>query len=627
LDAYFRAETAGLSTAAFAAIQTREDWESRRSEYRRQLQEMLGLWPLPERTDLKPVVTGTLRTNGVSVERLQFQSLPGLYVTANLYLPADTTNALPAILYACGHALMKTNGISFGNKTAYQHHGVWFARHGYACLMIDSLQLGEIEGLHHGTHREGMWWWNSRGYTPAGVEAWNGIRALDYLESRPEIDPKRIGMTGRSGGGSYTWTTAALDERIRAAAPVAGITDLANYVVDGCVEGHCDCMFFVNTYRWDYPLNAALIAPRPLLIVNTDSDTIFPLSGVIRTYALVRRIYSLLDAKSQLGLSIGPGPHKDTQDIQVPVLRWFDQHLKSQTNLVQDAAEKLFQPSDLAVFPPKQLPPDQRNARIQEQFVPAATRTGPLNLEAVRQQLLEKTFRAWPTNATGPDWELHRETTQTGVHFEHVTFVSQTDVQLSLFIASPEAGAPQKNTHLILLDASDWAQWAPAFSRHSGMDLEGVDSAQPTPPEVISHLNSLWSGVRASQVALAWLAPRGIGLDAWSADARKQTQIRRRFMLLGQTLDGMRAWDIRQACQVLVERGGPEMNLTIQAAGAMAVHGLYASLWEDSVRHLDLKRLPKSHHQGPDYLNVLKILDLPQTLTLARSRCQVSIQE
>ena len=78
-----------------------------------------------------------------------------------------------------------------------------------------------------------------------------------------------------SGGGSYTWTTAALDDRVRVAAPVAGITDLRNQVVDGCVEGHCDCMFFLNTYRWDFPLNAALLAPRPLLIVNTDADSLF----------------------------------------------------------------------------------------------------------------------------------------------------------------------------------------------------------------------------------------------------------------------------------------------------------------------------------------------------------------
>src|SRR6185436_11490576 len=185
------------------------------------------------------------------------------------------------------------------------------ARNGYVCLLIDTLQLGEIQGLHHGTHRENMWWWNSRGYTPAGVEAWNAIRALDYLQSRPEVDGSRMGVTGRSGGGAYSWWLVALDDRIKVAAPVAGITDLQNHVVDGCVEGHCDCMYVINTYRWDYPQVAALAAPRPLLIVNTDSDSIFPLDGVVRVRDFVRRVYELHHAVTNLGLVIGPGPHKD----------------------------------------------------------------------------------------------------------------------------------------------------------------------------------------------------------------------------------------------------------------------------------------------------------------------------
>jgi dienelactone hydrolase len=264
----------------------------------------------------------------------------------------------------CGHAQVKTNGVSCGNKTAYQHHGIWFARNGYACLIIDTVQLGEIEGLHHGTYREGMWWWNSRGYTPAGVEAWNGIRALDYLESRSEVDRTRLGMTGRSGGGSYTWTVAALDERVRAAAPVAGITDLHNQVVDGCVEGHCDCMFFVNTYRWDFPQVAALVAPRPLLIVNTDDDSIFPLDGVVRLHAQVRDLYAAQGKPANLGLVIGPGGHNDTQDLQVPVMRWFNYHLKGEDPLIEDAAIKCFSPQELRVL--DKLPTDQINTRIHE---------------------------------------------------------------------------------------------------------------------------------------------------------------------------------------------------------------------------------------------------------------------
>ena len=272
INAYFRAETTRLADRCLADIRTLDDWKARRGEYREQLFEMLGLSPRPPRTPLKPVVTGRVEHPDFVVENLQFQSRPGLYVTGNLYLPKKRSGPLPTILYVCGHGRVKQNGVSYGNKVHYQHHGAWFARNGYACLTIDTLQLGEIEGIHHGTYRYGKWWWNARGYSPAGVEAWNCIRALDYLQSRPEVDGDRIGVTGRSGGGAYSWWVAALDDRIQVAVPVAGITDLENHVVDGCVEGHCDCMFQVNTFGWDFAQVAALLAPRPLLISNSDKD-------------------------------------------------------------------------------------------------------------------------------------------------------------------------------------------------------------------------------------------------------------------------------------------------------------------------------------------------------------------
>src|SRR6476660_4203438 len=214
LAAYFRSETQKLADASLAGIKTWNDWTSRRETYRQQLREMLGLDPLPERTPLNAVVTGTLERDDFKVEKLYFQSRPHLYVTGNLYLPKKQTGRVPAILYVCGHSPVKKNGVSLGNKTHYQYQGAWFAQNGYVCLVIDTLQMGEIEGIHHGTHHENMWWWNARGYTPAGVEAWNSIRAIDYLVSRPEVDPDRIGITGRSGGGAYSWWTAALDDRI-----------------------------------------------------------------------------------------------------------------------------------------------------------------------------------------------------------------------------------------------------------------------------------------------------------------------------------------------------------------------------------------------------------------------------
>ena len=368
---FFRRTTRRLAEADLVDINSLADWHAKRPQLRQQMPDMLGLDPLPPKTDLHAVVTGTIDAGELVVEKLHFQSRPGLYVSANFYRPKMVTKPLPTILYLCGHGNVRsTDGkVSYGSKTSYQHHAAWFAREGYCCLILDTLQLGEIEGVHHGTNRFGWWWWVSRGYTPAGVEAWNCIRALDYLETRPEVDMTRIGVTGRSGGGAYTWWTAALDDRPACFVPVAGITDLRNHVVDHCVEGHCDCMYMVNTYGWDFATVAALAAPRPLLLSNSDKDTIFPLSGVLRIHAKLAHIYALHKATDKLGLLITEGPHKDTQDLQVPAFRWFNRFLKGSDAPIQRVADKPFEPKQLTVF--QSLPADQQNTTIHESSGPA----------------------------------------------------------------------------------------------------------------------------------------------------------------------------------------------------------------------------------------------------------------
>src|SRR3989454_12839212 len=206
---------AEMSVRCLAEVHSVDDWKKQRPGLRRQLLEMLGLDPLPARTPLKAQITGRLDRPDYHIEKLVFQSMPGLYVTGNFYMPNHSAKSLPTILYLCGHSPH-----ALGAKFQYQDRAIWFASHGFACLVLDTLEFAEIAGIHHGTHDLNMWHWLSLGYTPAGVEVWNAIRALDYLATRPEVDNQRIGLTGISGGGAMTWYTAAVDERISAAAPV-----------------------------------------------------------------------------------------------------------------------------------------------------------------------------------------------------------------------------------------------------------------------------------------------------------------------------------------------------------------------------------------------------------------------
>jgi len=622
LAEYFRAETGRLADRCLADVRSLEEWTSRREEDRRQLAEMLGLDPMPPRTDLKPVVTGRHETEWFTVENLHFQSRPGLYVTGNLYLPKGLEKPAPAVLYVCGHAQVKKDGVSYGNKTFYQHHGGWFARNGYVCLVIDTLQLGEIEGLHHGTYREGMWWWNSRGYTPAGVEAWNCVRALDYLQSRPEVDGQRLGVTGRSGGGAYTWWTAALDERIKAAVPTAGITDLENHVVDGCVEGHCDCMFMVNTYRWDYPQVAALVAPRPLLIANTDGDGIFPLNGVERLHAKVRRIYRLYGADDKLGLQISPGGHKDIQELQVAAFRWFNRFLKGDSeSLVENTGVSYFTPEELQVFRDG-LPADQINTRIHELFVPLAQvpeiPESKEQWEKLRDgwmaALKEKCFRGWPDEPGPLDPQQVASINRDGMHVEAYNFDSQKDVRLRIYLAWKDTKPGAMPMHVFVggdnsISADVKAAWRAAFADDfSNTDLPETPSAEADKSDGISVL----------------IMPRGLGRTRWDASEKKQIQNRRRFMLLGQTLAGMQVWDVRRAWEAL--RAVPvcreASDVTLHGEAEMAAVALYASLFSADDVSLALVSPRLNDREAPDVLNALRYLAMPQLIALAATKCR-----
>ena len=614
---YFRLQTDELTKNAFAEIETLEDWTERRGEYVRQLREMLGLDPLPDRTPLQPVVTGSIEKGGVIVERLHFQSLPGLYVTANFYRPREQTGPLPAVLYVCGHGGERKNGISLGNKTHYQHHGAWFARNGYVCLTIDTIQLGEIEGIHHGTYREKMWWWNNRGYTPAGVEAWNCMRSLDYLQSREEVDGERLGVTGRSGGGAYSWWIAALDQRIKAAVPVAGITSLHNHVVDGTVEGHCDCMFMVNTYRWDYPLVAALVAPRPLLISNTDKDRIFPLDGVVDVHAKVRKIYELYDAGDKLGLHITEGPHKDTQELRVHAFRWLNRFLRQDDSLLQMPATKLFDTQELRVF--DAIPKDQCVTTIHDSFVAAAP-ADAIPMEESRAEtfgqwkrdLLDHCFRGWPSDSPPVNMEVALTTKHEGRKVRAIDYDSQRPYRLRMYVVEPtDASADSYVIEVLTQD-----QWESVAAGLAVASIE-LSHANPNP--------ATWQAIseKSRRAPVVYVVPRGVGPTEWSRKERTRTHIRRRFMQLGQTAASMQIYDLRRAMQTLagMDQFAGQVR-DVRALGDASVWTLYASLFEDNIRELELQDLPIRNRDAPDILNVSRFVQLPHVVMMAEARVQ-----
>ena len=621
LAAWFEAEVSKLEQQnELTRFKTLAEWQDAKPKLREQLFDMLGLSPRPEKTPLEAKTTGVTEEAEFVVERVHFQSMPGLYVTGNFYRPKTFEGKLPTILYLCGHGRVAKDGVSFGNKTYYQHHGAWFARNGYACLTIDSLQLGEIEAIHHGTYRENRWWWNSRGYTPAGVEAWNCIRALDYLETRPEVDATKFGVTGRSGGGAYSWWIAALDERIACAVPVAGITSLRDHVITGCVEGHCDCMYMLNTYRWDYATVAALVAPRPLLISNTDKDTIFPLEGVIDIHRQVRHIYQLHDAADKLGLQITEGPHEDTQELHIHAFRWFNRFLKNDDAMIEKLAVKYFEPERLRVF--TDLPTDEINTTIDEVFISASPL--PEINDILRDQqgwfdrsvaeLRDRCFRAWPEEsspATADNALVDDASGDSMVRIETIVMSVGSEgegTSLIGFQSQPLVGLPLTVAHSPDRQLADLSNIVLVVLGRDPIESDLQLPANTSDPDA----------------GVAVFIPRGRGPFAWQGDERKQTQIQRRFQLIGTTADAMRVWDIRRAMQELRAQCPKLQHLTLKAAEGTESIVLMASLFETPVDEIIVQNIAPDRDRQPSILNLIRTLPFEALPALAATRSRVT---
>lgn len=582
-------------------------WQKRLPQLRSEFMEMLGLELDAPRTPLAATVTGTIERDGFIVEKLHYQSRPGLYVTANLYRPAAVASdkRLPAVLYVCGHSGMGRNG----NKTAFQTHGMWFARHGYVCLVVDTLQLGEIAAKHHGTYNLERWWWHSRGYTPAGVECWNGVRGIDYLLSRNDVDPERIAVTGISGGGAATFWIAAADERVRVAVPVSGMADLESYLGNRVINGHCDCMFLYNHHAWPWTRIAALIAPRPLLFANSDDDKIFPMDANERISNRLERLYSLYGASDRCDTLVSIGGHAYREDLRRGVFSFINAHLQGTYHRVTDsevdAKADSDKPTDLPIAPEElrvfaddeDLPRDELNTTIDQHFVAKGKPESPPREDPAA-------FKAWQGK-------------------------SIANLRRWAFSALPQRIEPAK-----IVDDGDPAQlrlsseedtWFRLTRDRNPADAKRcvlVVDTQPASQDGETDDPWWYSHVRDDDLVYV-CQPRGYGPTEWT---RKNPPnfVERAHALLGTTVDTGRVRDIVAAArrlQMLDPKRAEGIQLVGKEAGAVLC-GYAAVLEPEAIVSVSLLDPQTSHeHAGsPQFLSVLRVNDIPSSLGLIAPR-------
>ncbi len=292
---------------------TRAEWEGHAAFLRKRILFSAGLLPAPEKTPLHPRIGGKTVHEDYSVENVLLETYPGYYLGGNLYRPAGKTGPFPAVVSPHGHwRYGRFENSEIGSVPA---RAVNLARQGYVVFTYDMVGWNDTMQLPHGFAgpREELWLIGA-----LGVQLWNSIRVVDYLESLAEVDASRIAATGASGGGTQTFLLAAVDERIRYAAPV----NMVSFIMQGGSRCENAPLLRIDTHNVEF---AALFAPKPMMLVAATGD--WTVNTPREEFPAVQAIYRLFDAAANVESEQFDSPHNYHRDSREAVYRFFGKHV------------------------------------------------------------------------------------------------------------------------------------------------------------------------------------------------------------------------------------------------------------------------------------------------------------
>lgn len=385
----------------FPTLTTADAWRNRAEDIKHQTLISSGLWPMPEKTPLQARVFGKLERDGYSIEKVVLQPYPGFYLGGNLYRPLGKgTGPFPAILNPHGH--WDAGRLADGETGSVIARCIQFARMGIVAFAydmtgyVDTIQFGDRDGdgaikvANYHTLQQKLFraetnqLWN---FSLLGVQTWNSIRALDFVSTLPDVDPKRIGCTGASGGGSQTFLLAAADDRIAVSAPIV--------MVSCSMQGGCWCenapALRVDYSNMEY---AAAFAPKPQIFVGASGD--WTKETMTVEGPAVASVYKLLGAEGGLRYTRFDFPHNYNKTTREAVYAFFAQHLLGQpaSDKVAEIAYTADKPEDMKAFPDGKLPAD---ALSQSEFTARwiADRRASLRTRPSRKSAPAEMLRAW----------------------------------------------------------------------------------------------------------------------------------------------------------------------------------------------------------------------------------------
>ncbi|MBI3646082.1 MAG: acetylxylan esterase, partial [Acidobacteriales bacterium] len=564
-----------------AGISTPEELSKRKAYFREHMLRALG--GLPERTPLNPRLVGTVERPAYRIEKIVFESQPRFYVTANLYIPKTGKPPYPAILFPLGH---EDGGKS--NPTWQQMLGS-LATKGFVALTWDPIGQGERVQIYDedlGGSKVGE---STTEHTVLDTQAllvgdhlarytiWDGIRALDYLLSRPEVDPARVGITGNSGGGTHTSYIASLDDRIAVAAPSCYITSWRQMLETiGPQDGE---QVFPGWFEdeLDYPDFIYAFAPKPFLMLSAIRD-FFPIGGARETYAEASRVYAAVGAADKLKMFEADDNHGYTKARRMRAYAWLSQWLKGAEDLSPEPEIEMTSIQDLNCTPTGQVATSlagetvsSLNRKRLEQLRPKS-RAKPGDLPRVVREASHYETATGPVRVSSYGVLL-----RPGYRIEKLIYQSEPGILIPSLLYLPDKRA-DKSAAVLVVESEGKAAAASEAERfvRSGLAVLSIDArgfGETRPP----------------------VDTPGPGEDEFFHYFGDYNEIQI-AMLLGRPIVGMRARDIARGVDLLAAR--PEVDagrIYAYGKGAAAVPLLYAAVSDGRIRKIALDGMVSSY--------------------------------
>lgn len=556
-----------------------------------------------ERTPLNADSVGTLERDGYSIEKVVFESLPGFHVTGNCYRP-EGDGPFPAVLFLCGHSAAAKA------SAGYQRACIELAHNGFVVLSIDPIGQGERVQSHDpetGTNarqtiREHTYLGQQcavAGANLARYVIWDMVRALDYLESRTDVDESRLGATGNSGGGMQTGFLMLVDDRLDAAVPCCFVTSREEYMKTGQAQDGEQIVHRAIERGPNYDDFVSAFAPKPALIGSAQSDFLC-IEGSRKTLERARSAYALYDRPENVDIAVSDRTHGLTPPLREAMVNWFREHLRNEEPDFRTDEPPVEDEADLLCTDAGQVHGEfvdethvvECNENwIHERYGDART-APPVDDRNAYADRLRRVVRE-RLDLDRPRTPFHPRCIDTevsdahGVRWEKVFFYGEPDVLVSGILA--EALEPSETVRPTIVMPDRGTDEFPEHEERIAALARDRGVAMAFDPRGVG-------AVRARDVNTP-LANGGEYFDYHGTEYKLGSDA----LMLGTSLFGMRVYDVLRAREYLVDRveddGTGAEGYGLDGTGVGALHALYAAVAEPRFESLRLADLPYSFYE------------------------------